>query len=214
MIIDLHVHTSPRSYCSALDPHALVSKAKKIGLDGICLTEHDLVWEKSAVDQLRQEYDFVFLRGMEVSTNLGHILVYGLEDYVDGIWRASNLRQVIDQAGGIMIAAHPFRDSYIPWRTNPEFAKQINLEAVTQKPIFSLVDGLEVLNGERPDAENNLTSLIAEKLCLKGTGGSDSHSEHALGRCVTEFESWIETDEQLIRELRLGRFRALNFNHR
>ena len=214
MIIDLHVHTSPKSYCSALDLHALVKKAKKIGLDGVCLTEHDMVWDKKSIDTLREEYDFVFLRGMEVSTNLGHILVYGLEDYVDGIWRASNLRQVTDQAGGVMIAAHPFRDSYIPWRTNPEYLKTMNLEAVTQKPIFSLVHSMEVLNGERPDPENNLSCLIAEKLHMKGTGGSDSHSEHALGRCVTKFENDIETDEDLIRELKLGRFEALNFNHR
>ena len=45
MLIDLHVHTSPRSLCSNIDPEELVQEAKRIGLDGFCLTEHQVLWD-------------------------------------------------------------------------------------------------------------------------------------------------------------------------
>ncbi len=45
MIIDLHTHTYPRSGDSLLNPDVLIQEAKKLGLDGICLTEHDEFWD-------------------------------------------------------------------------------------------------------------------------------------------------------------------------
>ena len=44
MEIDLHIHTNRYSGCSNLDPLALVRRARRIGLDGIALTEHGIRW--------------------------------------------------------------------------------------------------------------------------------------------------------------------------
>ena len=40
MIIDLHVHTTLGSADSIIDPGELVEIAQKVGLDGVCITEH------------------------------------------------------------------------------------------------------------------------------------------------------------------------------
>ena len=40
MLIDLHVHTNISSRCSSLMPEELVDKARELGLDAVCVTEH------------------------------------------------------------------------------------------------------------------------------------------------------------------------------
>ena len=41
MVIDLHVHSSPASPCSSIPVEQLIEEARAIGLDGICLTDHN-----------------------------------------------------------------------------------------------------------------------------------------------------------------------------
>ena len=50
MIIDLHNHTYPKSDDSFISPDELIIKAKDIGLDGICLTEHDSFWTNDDIE--------------------------------------------------------------------------------------------------------------------------------------------------------------------
>ncbi|HIN06137.1 MAG TPA: PHP domain-containing protein, partial [Dehalococcoidia bacterium] len=40
LLIDLHLHTYPKSDDSFMTPDDLIEAAKSQGLDGICLTEH------------------------------------------------------------------------------------------------------------------------------------------------------------------------------
>ena len=67
MIIDLHVHTRPYSDDSDLDPQELLQQAKRSGLDGICLTEHDFFWKEEDIAQLSHEHDFLIFAGVEIN---------------------------------------------------------------------------------------------------------------------------------------------------
>ena len=81
MLIDLHTHTSHLSMDSVLSVGDLVALAIDRGLDGICLTEHNAVWEPRELEALREKYDFPIFSGMEVGTEKGHVLVFGLERF-------------------------------------------------------------------------------------------------------------------------------------
>ena len=102
VILDMHVHTTVGSYDSNLSPLDLIHRGKAAGLDGVVVTEHDRGWDRDLARQLTREHDFLILCGMEVSTELGHILVYGLEEYVSGILYANTLRQVVDKIDAVM----------------------------------------------------------------------------------------------------------------
>ena len=52
MIIDLHFHTEAFSSCSRIPLLEGVKRAKEIGLDGICLTEHDVFHENRNIKSL------------------------------------------------------------------------------------------------------------------------------------------------------------------
>jgi len=89
--IDMHVHSN-FSYDSKEDIANYIDKAKEMGIDGICLTEHDR-YELNPDEQ--KVYNFakwyanregIFLaRNVEVSTEYGHILVYGMPDKMGSI---------------------------------------------------------------------------------------------------------------------------------
>src|SRR5262245_52155849 len=108
----MHVHTTVGSYDSNLSLLDLIRRGKAAGLDGVVVTEHEHGWDRDLARQLTREHDFVILCGMEVSTDLGHILVYGLEEYVSGIIYAGTLRQVVDTIDAVMFAAHPYRKAF------------------------------------------------------------------------------------------------------
>ncbi len=69
-----------------------------------------------------------------------------------------------------------------------------------------MVDEIEVLNGDCTDDENNLAMAVAAVLGRRGTAGSDAHTAHDLGRCVTVFEQPVASMADVMRELVAGRF--------
>ena len=108
-VFDLHVHSTKGSSDSLLSPVELLGEAERIGLSGICVTEHNSIWDRFSWEALTNQTDLVIIRGMEVETDLGHIVVFGLDSYVSGIHRARELRRIADEVGGFLIVVHPFR---------------------------------------------------------------------------------------------------------
>jgi hypothetical protein len=47
-----------------------------------------------------------------------------------------------------------------------------------------------------------------KRLGLPGTGGSDAHQVHDIGRCVTVFENKVCGEEDFIREIRAANIQA------
>ena len=207
--MDLHVHTTKGSSDSGLTPEELVSEARRIGLDGVCITEHGYIWDRHELERFASQHDILIIRGMEIGTDLGHVVVFGLDRYVSGIHRISELRKVADEAGAFLIAVHPLRMALGHGGLTP--AKGVDLPTVdhlAQLPIFSLVDELEILNGASSDFENFYALQVAKRLDMVGTGGSDAHSTQGLGCYTTVFEREIHTQEEFMRELRARRFYA------
>lgn len=207
----MHVHTNVGSYDSNLSPLELIQKGKACGLDGVVVTEHDRGWDIDLARQLGREHDFLILCGMEVSTDLGHILVYGLNEYVSGIVYAETLRKVVDKVGGIMFAAHPYRKAFVQTNGRWDAPKPtFTVQEAADRALVQLVDGLEVYNGATGERENGLAVAVGDYVGLRGIGGSDAHSELGLGCCVTALERRVRTEAELVEELRAGRFRAVN----
>src|SRR5439155_15760401 len=109
-IIDMHLHTTAGASDSGLSPEDLADEARGRGLTGINITEHDRLWDPYKLAEYRERQAPLFVNnGMEVSTDLGHMIVVGLKQYVGGIRRAEELGRVLDETGGYMMGAPPFR---------------------------------------------------------------------------------------------------------
>jgi len=204
MRIDLHIHTAPLSACSYIDPRELVQEARRLKLDGICLTEHQVVWNRAEVDRLAEEGGIRIFRGNEFTTNQGDILVFGFYEDIKELLLLQELREKVTAAGGYMIAAHPFRG----FKTFGIGQLQMTVEQASKRKMLQLVDAVEVGNGKLAPDENEMARKVAEKLGLPGTGGSDAHRVDEIATWITVFEKDIEDENELLQELHAGRFKA------
>lgn len=209
MLIDLHTHTYPTSDDSFLSPDQLITEAKRVGLDGICLTDHDGFWKPEEVEALGQQHNFPIFPGCEVTTEEGHLIVFGLDRYVFGMHRAAFVKQLVDQAGGVIVVAHPYRRRFQERDAPDQDSYSTMVEQACQSQVFSLANAVEVLNGRGSTAENAFAHQVAQRFNLRGTGASDCHKLEEIGTFATEFDSRITSLHELIHELRAGNFRPV-----
>lgn len=212
MRIDFHTHTTRGSADSNLDVLDMINQAQKIGLEGICITEHDNAWSDSEIKDYAEERGVTLFLGIEVSTEWGHVGTFGIDQYLGGIYKVKELRRVMDDVGGFLIANHPFR-----YKLDPRFqfihkTPAINVDdpvsGIDALEVLKYVDAIEIINGACSEQENLYAHAVAEHLDMKGIGGSDSHSAPSIGCAVTVLERSVSTTQELIQELKAGRFSA------
>ena len=208
-ILDAHIHTVRGATDSELQPDDLLDEARRIGLTGINISEHDRAWERYNWEQFRRQCDGLFLsRGMEVSTDLGHIIVFGIDQYYGGIRSAERLRQICDDIGAFMVVAHPFRHFFDPVTFRRKGEDPFNMsveEAAESMHVFEVVHGIEAGNGGNNRRENEFAYKVAKHLGKTITGGSDAHSTNGIGIYTTVFEEPVQSQDHLRTMLREGR---------
>lgn len=193
MLIDLHCHTKVYSACSALTPEALVRAAQARGLDGVCITEHDALWPLHEVEPVAANMAFLVLRGMEVTTEVGHVLVYGALAHRPEMATLAELRTIARTDGALMFLAHPSR----------------KYGSVLPDELGSYFDSVETQNGTEGTLQNADAARLAENMLLPGIGGSDAHSVREVGVCATKFEVDVRNEGDFLQALRTGAYSAV-----
>jgi hypothetical protein len=202
--MDLHSHSTDASDDAGGTVEGYlkwIAARRKRGyqVDGFVLTEHRAYDPTIRYDELADRYETVVLRGAELETTVGHVLVYNITDafarHFD--FSAVNLppEEVFHRArdtGGFAVAAHAGRPSI---GVAEHAANGFDLGSIT---------AIEQLNGGSSDAENGLAAEFAEQHGLHCVGGSDAHFVSAIGRCLTAFARPIATLENLVEELARG----------
>mgnify|MGYP005847367241 FL=1 len=147
---------------------------------------------------------FPVFRGIEARSDLGDMLVFGYyHDIPDGI-PFPDLARVVHESGGLIFAAHPFRADGFNLRTSlGRWGLDLHLDWRSVGALMHL-DGIEVANGANSMETNSSAGLLAHRMCLPGIGGSDAHGPGDVGRAVTRFNRPIESEEELVTELRKG----------
>jgi hypothetical protein len=212
VIVDLHSHTYPNSDDSSLSAAELIERAKEVGLDAVCITDHDRFWDTETVAMMSRKHDFPVIPGCEVTTEEGHLLVFGLTCYQFGMHRASFVRRLVDEAGGAVILAHPYRRIYLKDEHTSDESYDLMLERAARNPVFGLVDAVDVMNGRGSYNENLFSRDVALRFGLPGIGASDAHKPSDVGNFATEFSRPVNSVYELIAEIRAGRFRPVALN--
>jgi predicted metal-dependent phosphoesterase TrpH len=200
MWIDTHCHTK-HSYDNWLEPLDLIRRAKELGLDGVCITEHYSYDASEPVERLGREEGFLVLRGVEISTDRGHLLAYGVSDDGWNIWRRDSylpLDEVIariNSLGGLCVPAHPFR----------EIGLSSLLEGLLE---LQGIAAIESHNGANADSDNDLAIQASRHLGLPTLGGSDCHKVAAVGRCATGFSQPVNDMNSFLAAVRAGACRG------
>ncbi len=194
---DLHVH-SFFSSDAASSPEALVAVARKRGLDGIVITDHnscraaDYCRERGLMNGEGTAVDgFLVVPGVEVSTADGHLLCIGVTlPEMIGV-PAVEVERVVHGMGGVTIPAHPFDR----WRAGirPDVLRQLKTPVI------------EVFNAAVTSRAFNRQALdYAVERGLSGTAASDAHHASAVGTAVTVFEMETLSVADLLRAIPAG----------
>jgi predicted metal-dependent phosphoesterase TrpH len=191
-LLDLHCHTRVRSACSALTPDALVRAARARGLDGVCITEHDALWALEDIRRLAEEMEFIVIRGMEVTTEVGHALVFGLDEHHPDMATLDSLHGIVRAEHGLMYLAHPSR----------------RYGSLPPHDLSAYFDSVESQNGTEGMLQNDNAAQLARGMRLPGIGGSDAHSAREVGVCATEFDAEVTDETSFLAALRSGEYRA------
>ena len=212
-LFDLHIHTTKGSSDSSLTPEDLILEADRLGLRGLCLTEHSGPWDRHEFKKFASLHNVVLIRAMEVETDYGHMLAFGLDRYQAGYNKATELRKAATAAGGFVVTAHPFRGVLSGGHRSRALIYQsipdplpVTPEQALDHPVFKLADAVEVANGGTVDKENEFAMAVAGLLKLPVTGGSDAHSTHGLGKFLTEFDDEVTNETEFLKALHSKKF--------
>lgn len=196
--IDPHVH-SFFSGDGASSPEALIAAAKKRGLHGFALTDHNTsdgcryLRDKGYLREDGEPVDdFLIIPGVEVSTAEGHLLCLGvwLPNGLEGT-PAEEIIPMVRAQGGVAIPAHPYD------RTRAGIRERV-LDTLS-------LDGLEVFNAATALKRHNDSALAyAKRHNLPMTAGSDAHHHGAIGRSHTIFAAERLCTKAILASLPLG----------
>ena len=181
MKIDLHCHTK-YSYDASSNIEDIIKQAKKMGLNGIAITDHENTngW-KEAVEAGKRE-NFLIVLGEEIKTTKGDVLGLFLKQKIDGYKKDPRwVMEEIKRQNGLVIIPHPFHGSE---RFNDDITKYLDI-----------IDGIEVFNARKPGTSPDRKAMeFAKKYNLGMIGGSDSHYYKGIGYTYTEFEGSTEDE--------------------
>ncbi len=176
-MFDLHIHT-----CYSLDgtekPETMAKYLKKRNFRGMAVVDHDTV--KGALKARNIEKDFLVIPGMEIKTDKGHILAFGIYEEIKSKEAEEAIDEIHDK-GGIAILAHPFRFS---------------------RPMIK-TDVVEAINGRSFPSQNIKALKFAKEKNLPCTAGSDAHYLWEAGVAYTIMNA--ESIDDAIEEILKGR---------
>lgn len=207
MILDLHAHSiksddgraKVQNYCQWI-------RARDVPIDGFVLTEHRQFDTESDYRPLAQKHGLTILKGAEVETEYGHVLIFGVTEALTRTFDFGDihlpLARVIDacnEFGAIPVPCHPGR-------------KRVGMSAhLATYGVPMGVRIVETYNGGSRGGEDEVAQAMAAELGYLGIGGSDAHIVSHIGRCATRFPGAIGSEAELAEALRGSDFDALTF---
>ena len=182
----------------------LIDTAKSHGLAGICLTDHDTFWSMDRVREPSVKHEFLVLPGSEINTDTGHVLVFGLDEYVFGLHKPSFLLEKDSTKSGVMIAAHPHRRRFLEDPGHKPEAREEMLQRAHGDDFFQMCHAVEGFNGRATEVQNSFSHELGERLGAKMSAGSDAHRLEQVGTAATYLEEKISSLADLIKQIKLG----------
>ena len=190
MLIDTHLHEKKYSSDSFISLSQIVDKAIMMGLDGVCITDHESNEIKEEAALLSQKTGFLIITGAEILTKEGDMTVFGLDQLPDRMVSSAELVHLVDQAGGVAICSHPYRQN------NRGMG-----DSIIDLP---MVWGIEAFNGSTPHHLNMRAFELSAELGTAALGASDAHVIEQVGKFSTWMPDWVRDEFSFIQAVKQG----------
>jgi predicted metal-dependent phosphoesterase TrpH len=193
LIIDLHLHESKYSPDSNMSLNVAIETAKSIGLDGICVTNHDNNYLRNEIGDFASINNMLVIVGAEILTFEGDILVFGVNNLPEEMIHVEQLLKMVKDNNGVAISAHPFRDN------NRGLGDHI-------RKVDGDLWGIESFNGSTLPHHNLYAYTLATQLGIPSIGASDAHIPQNVGKYATYFSSTIRDYKDFIESIKSRNF--------
>ncbi|MGI6637366.1 MAG: PHP domain-containing protein [Minisyncoccales bacterium] len=179
---DLHCHTTA-SADSAAKLKRIIRMAKRRGLDGIAITDHNKCYKGPL------EMDGIkIIPGIEITLKgSGHLLAYFIRDDIEPRRSLVETVEDVKRIGGYAVLAHPYRESH-GWIKNRS-DDDISVEAALE-----IIDGIETGNASVSCDEYKEAVDLAKRSRLVETAGSDLHMPGQAGFATVRVKEELNRD--------------------
>jgi hypothetical protein len=193
-VAEVHAHTlASDGMVSAVE---LVRAAAAIGLDVLCITDHDTIAELGPAIEAGAALGVGVVRGQEVTASFPpgiHIVGLFLDQQIRMHMSVEDTIDAIHDAGGLAVIAHPFMPTWFASITPARARSLLEVRSV---------DGIELRHTAPvlPRTWRLLDAFYAEHRNRLGAalGAGDSHfGAHDLGRVLTVFPGTSTADLRL-----------------
>ena len=189
-LADLHIHTI-YSYDGTTSVHAVLRRARQIGLNVIAITDHDEINGALKALELAIEYGVEVIPGIEITTAEGDLLALNVTEIVPRDLSLIETVLRVRQLGGFCIAPHPMAGGVGMKSLN---AYSI-LKALRNTDVSQTLIAIETYNATLIDKiSNHYAHILAERLDIAQTASSDAHVVEAIGLGATEFDGCTAQD--------------------
>ena len=164
--LDLHMH-SEYSHDSKSRIKSIIKRAKKIGLDGIAITDHEEF--KGAQLAAEKAKDIIIIKGQEIDTEYGDIIGLFLKKKIN-TKKFLEVVSEIKKQKGIVVLPHPARFH------------------ILTEDVLREIDLVEIFNARVGRGENEMAKGLANKIGKFAIAGSDAHFLFEIGNGITILE--------------------------
>jgi predicted metal-dependent phosphoesterase TrpH len=164
----------------------ILDSARIKGIGCIAIADHNSFKAFEAASGCE---DIIRVPAEEVSSSEGHILAYGINCEIP---RGKGILETIDMihdAGGIAVAAHPYR-----WWSG-----------IGEKNVVAEFDCIEAFNARSTRGSNKKAEGLAFGMNKPATAGSDAHHASNVGDAYAELPDDIYDWEGVIKIIRDGK---------
>ncbi|MBV8149670.1 MAG: PHP domain-containing protein [Candidatus Eremiobacteraeota bacterium] len=191
--IDFHVHTA-HSFDSLTPPKLVIETARRRGLDGVAITDHDTVRGALETMEMNKHNDFTVIPGVEVTSDRGDVIgLYVTEDIESR--KFSDVVEEIHAKGGLVYLPHPIRT----------FGRDFSTVHAENIPI----DVWERYNGRYSESQFRRSDQAFDALAIGAAlCGSDAHLPWEIGLLRTLLDDLPTDARSLLTLARSARLEA------
>ncbi len=170
-----------KGYASQSTIEGILKTARKKGLRGIAITDHNTIKGSLNAAKTGKKYGIVAVPSVEVHSKQGHILAYNIAEPIKKRMDFGETIEKIHDQGGLAVCAHPL----------------LKIMGVGKKRI-KFFDGIECINAR--EWKILPKSLLGKKQFM--VAGTDAHTLKEIGNVVTVFQEDFSNAEEMMELLR------------
>ena len=175
-----HLHTR-HSFDSLLSPRRILARAREMGVDVLCVTDHNTIQGSLDVKNLAAGAPPLVIPAAEYQSEKGDIIGLFLKEEIGSRCSTEILREIHGQ-GGLAVLPHPFKGHKL------------------DDELLAEVDLVETYNGRCSDDENERAKQLAERWNRPKLAGADAHCALELGAAMNVFLAEATKGESEFRE--------------